>query len=46
MTNKLAIWLGALIVIFFATDLFFDWGATLFLLRKFIDLITYLAFWR
>ena len=47
MTNTLSLWLGALILGFFALDfLRFDWEMSLFLARKMLDFIEYLAFWR
>lgn len=47
MTNRLALWLGALIIAFFVLDHFvFGWGAGLFLGRRFLDLIDWVAVWR
>jgi hypothetical protein len=46
MTNRLALILGLLILGFVGADLVFDWGATLFLARRFADLVEWLAFWR
>ena len=47
MTNALTLWIVALIAGFFLTDHFFlHLGAPLFLARKGMDLIVYLAFWR
>jgi hypothetical protein len=46
MTNRLALILGLLILGFVGADLLFDWGATLFLARRFADLLEWLAFWR
>lgn len=47
MTNTLAIGLGGIILAALGADLFLnDSAATLFLGRKLIDLIEYLAFWR
>lgn len=46
MTNRIALWLGALIVVAIAADLWFQTGALLFLIRKFTDLVEYMAFWR
>ncbi|MEL6682765.1 MAG: hypothetical protein AAFQ09_08975 [Pseudomonadota bacterium] len=47
MTNKIAIFLGLLILAFLAVDYSqYDWAMTLFLLRKLLDLIEYLAIWR
>lgn len=46
MTNRIALWLGALIVVAIATDLWLQTGTMLFLIRKFTDLIEYVAFWR
>jgi len=47
MTNTLAIGLGALILGFLAIDFaVFEMANSLFLGRKFVDLIEWLAFWR
>jgi len=47
MTNKLAVWLGALICIAILADILLEDGAALlFLLRKFAVFIEFLSFWR
>ena len=47
MTNKLALIIGLIIVSIFAADLFyFGWNLHLFLGRKMVEFIEYLAFWR
>lgn len=47
MTNVLAIWIGILLAAFLAFDaVLFDWSNTLFLARKFADLLAAMAFWR
>ena len=47
MTNTIAFWLALLIAALLATDYFFyDWANTVFLLRKFLALIEWMAFWR
>ena len=47
MTNKLALFLGFLIVVGLILDFVYtDGTGTLFLARKFSDLIEWLAFWR
>ncbi|MEL6608535.1 MAG: hypothetical protein AAFO93_06460 [Pseudomonadota bacterium] len=47
MTNRLAIILAVLIVAAILADVVFNGGAAmLFLLKKFIELLEYLAFWR
>jgi len=47
MTNRIAIVLGLLILAALAFDVLSnDHAGVLFLARKFIDLIEYLAFWR
>ena len=47
MTNKLALWLGMLIVAAVLGDIFLEGGAgLLFLLRKFAVFIEFLSFWR
>ena len=47
MTNKIAIFLGILIIGFLAVDhYYYDWAMTTFLIRKLLALIEYLAIWR
>ncbi|MBY4891512.1 hypothetical protein KUL25_01890 [Rhodobacteraceae bacterium N5(2021)] len=47
MTNTLAIWICILIAAFLAVDaVLFDWNTSLFLGRKFADLLWWMAFWR
>jgi len=47
MTNIIAIWLAALVLVLLALDFIaFDSGAVLFLGRKFLVLVEYVAFWR
>lgn len=47
MTNQIAVALGLLIVIGLGIDWqMFGWENTLFLARKFTDLLEWLAFWR
>lgn len=47
MTNKLALWLGALIAAFFLLDVFvLGWDTHIVIMRKLIALIDYIAFWR
>lgn len=47
MTNTIAIWLGLIVAALLAIDYaLYDWANTLFLLRKLMDLIEWLAFWR
>lgn len=47
MTNQIALFLGVLILIGLGVDaVYFDWSGTIFLARKLIDLIEWLAFWR
>ena len=47
MTNSLALGLGAIIFAALALDYtLFDWSNTVFLGRKLIELIEWLAFWR
>jgi len=47
MTNSLALWLFGLILGFFLLDAFvLHWDTHYILMRKFIDLLTWLAFWR
>ena len=47
MTNQLAIVLGALVLLALGVDWFFaDWSNSVFLMRKLLDLIEWLKFWR
>ena len=47
MTNKLALYLGALLVIALGVDLlYYDLNYTIFWTKKLVDLIDYLAIWR
>ena len=47
MTNQLAVVLGLLIVIGLGVDyVFFEWANCLFLSRKMVDMIEWMAFWR
>ena len=47
MTNRIALTLVVLTAGFFLADLFWlDLGAPVFLGRKFVDFIEFLAFWR
>ncbi len=46
MTNRIAIGIALALAIFLAVDVLFNLGATLFLARRFVDLIEWLAFWR
>ena len=47
MTNKLAIILGLVVVGLISADLYLNDGSELlFLGRKFLDLVNYIAFWR
>lgn len=46
MTNSIALGLGLLILGLIGLDLYAESGALLFLGRKFVDLIQYMAFWR
>ena len=46
MTTRLALILAACIVGFFALDLVMDGGWTLFLAKRFVDLVDWLTFWR
>ncbi len=46
MTNLLSVWLFLILFAGILADYIFGWGATLFLLRKFADLIEWIAFWR
>lgn len=47
MTNTIAVWLGLMIIGFLMLDYFvLEWDVPTFLLRKLIDLIDYIAFWR
>jgi hypothetical protein len=46
MTNRIALVLAALILALVAADLAAGWGGTLFLARRFAELVEWLAFWR
>ncbi len=47
MTNQVAVALGILIVIALGVDgIIFDWTYTIFVGRKFVDLVEWVAFWR
>lgn len=46
MTNTLAIILAALIAAAIAADLLLGLGASLFLARRFADLVEWMSFWR
>lgn len=47
MTNRIALVLAAMVIALFAADLLiFHWGLHLFLGRKFVGLVEYLAIWR
>lgn len=47
MTNQLALMMGAAIVVAVAADLtLYDGDTLLFLSRKFVDLMHWVAFWR
>lgn len=46
MTNRIALGLGAAILVFLALDYALGLGWSIFLGRKFLDLIRLIAFWR
>ncbi len=47
MTNTLTIWIAVIVAGLLAADaVLFDWSNSLFLGRKFADLLWWLAFWR
>lgn len=47
ITNRIAISLGVMIVVFFIADgVIYDWQMSLFLGRKFAALTEYIKFWR
>lgn len=47
MTNQIAIGLGLLIVLALGLDaVLFDWANSVFLAKKFWNLMDYVAFWR
>tara|TARA_B110000503_G_scaffold119091_1_gene180608 strand:- start:851 stop:994 length:144 start_codon:yes stop_codon:yes gene_type:complete len=47
MTNIISIWLVVLIIAFFVLDHYvFEMNAFFFLIREFMKLIEYVAFWR
>lgn len=46
MTNRIAVILGATILVILALDMAFSAGIAVFLGRKFLDLISLVAIWR
>jgi hypothetical protein len=46
MTNSLAVILAVLIAGAVALDVAMGWGLSLFLARRFADLVEWMAFWR
>ena len=47
MTDRIALWIGLILLAAIIADLALNSGLALqFLLRKFIDLIEWVAFWR
>jgi len=47
MTNAISIWLGLLIVGFLVLDHYvLDWEVALYLGRKLLEFVEYIAFWR
>ncbi|SOB99764.1 hypothetical protein [Rhodobacter maris] len=47
MTDTIAIWIATIVVLFFGIDaLFFDGFSAVFLARKMLLLIEWVAFWR
>ncbi|QPZ90752.1 hypothetical protein [Thioclava electrotropha] len=47
MTNRIALWLGALLILLILADVLADDGRILlFLAKKTADLVQYVAFWR
>ena len=46
MTNAISLWLAFFIAAAVGIDLYFDLGGALYLLRKLLDLIEWLSFWR
>ncbi|WP_375691266.1 hypothetical protein [Pseudooceanicola sp. LIPI14-2-Ac024] len=47
MTNQIALVIGLTLAALIGLDaLLFDWANTLFLAKKFADLVEWMAFWR
>ncbi len=47
MTNSLALWFGGILIAIFAVDyVFFDWALLIAFMRKFVEFIDFVAFWR
>ncbi|MDB6454888.1 hypothetical protein [Falsirhodobacter sp. 20TX0035] len=46
MTNRIALWLAAVITAAICLDLALDLGGVPFLMRRFVKLIDWLQFWR
>ena len=46
MTTKIALWIAGVLLAILAVDLALDLGIFLFLARRFLDLLAWVAFWR
>jgi hypothetical protein len=47
LTNRIALWIGLVLLAAIIADLTLNGGAALiFLMRKFLDMIEWVAFWR
>jgi hypothetical protein len=47
LTNRLAVWIGLILLVAGIADFTLNGGsAIIFLVRKFLDMIEWLAFWR
>ncbi|WP_164876082.1 hypothetical protein [Falsirhodobacter deserti] len=46
MTNKVALWLAAIIIAAIVIDVQAEWGGVTFLMRKFLKLVDWVEFWR
>ena len=47
LTDRIALWLAAVLILLIGADFLITGGATLlFLARKFLDLMDWVAFWR
>lgn len=47
MTNRIALWLGGFLIFLILADVLADDGRILlFLAKKIVDLVQYVAFWR
>ena len=46
MTDRIAIFLGVVLIAAIAADIAFGWGGLVFAMKKFNGLVEWIAFWR